>query len=71
MVRAGGCLKNSAAKKETQQPLLLPKKHPVTTVLAKYTHRVIAGHMGREQTTAAMREKFWVPHIRVITDKAV
>lgn len=54
----GGWLRNAQVGARAREPLLLPNKHPVTELIVRHSHRVIDGHMEREQTTAAVREKF-------------
>ena len=50
---------------ENAPQMLLPTKHPVTTLLMEQAHRQTI-HGGREATLARFREKFWIPNGAII-----
>lgn len=48
-----------------KKPILLPKSHAFTNLIINYYHRRMH-HQNDDAVTGAIREKFWIPHLRVI-----
>ena len=55
----GGRLRNAPIPKETKHPLILPKNHHISILIARHYH-LTAGHSGLEHVLSLMRERFWV-----------
>ena len=45
--------------------IILPRDHPITAMMVRHTHESI-GHLGREHVISKVREKLWIPQIRVL-----
>lgn len=63
LLRVGGRL-SSGHLKTQDDPILLPREHPVTELIIREVHQTVAGHSGREHTVALVRQNYWVPQIR-------
>jgi hypothetical protein len=55
----GGRLSNAPIPSETKHPIILPKNHHISIMIAQYYH-LIAGHSGLEHVLSLMRERFWL-----------
>lgn len=58
VLRVGGRLKNSCLSYSAKHPILLPAKHPFTTLIIEYEHKRNL-HIGPQVTLAIIRQKFW------------
>ena len=50
---------------ETKFPCLLPKKHPLTTLIVHHTHKILL-NTGVYATVMSLREKYWIPSARQV-----
>ena len=66
----GGRLKQIQMHPEAKHPIILPRKHQVTTVLVEHFHRR-NGHTGPEHVLSLLREKYWILSGRVVTNQVV
>ncbi|XP_051169750.1 uncharacterized protein LOC127287070 [Leptopilina boulardi] len=58
LIRVGGRIKKALLPFDQQHPILLPSKHPITTLIIRSTHEEYM-HAGVNGTLYAIREKFW------------
>lgn len=58
LLRVGGRIKRASAPFDQRHPILLPKKHPVTSLIIQDTH-IRFMHLGVNGTLYAIRENFW------------
>ncbi|XP_062557054.1 uncharacterized protein LOC134221904 [Armigeres subalbatus] len=58
MRRLGGRLQLSETDYQTKHPMILPRKHPLTRLIAQHFH-TISLHAGPRMTLATMRQEFW------------
>ena len=65
VLRVKGRVQRPPATDTTRQQIILPRDHPATSLIVRYTHKMI-GHLGREHIIAKVRERFWIPQIRVL-----
>ena len=65
VLRVKGRVQRPPATDTTRQQIILPRDHPATSLIVRYTHKMI-GHLGREHVIAKVRERFWIPQIRVL-----
>ncbi|XP_062712992.1 uncharacterized protein LOC134290046 [Aedes albopictus] len=49
---------------EMRFPIILPKKHPITVKLIEHYHQKF-GHANRETVVNELRQRFYIPHLRV------
>lgn len=59
VLRVGGRISRAPISPDARNPIILPKKHHVTTILIRYLHEK-NGHCGHEQVLSLLREQFWV-----------
>lgn len=70
LLRVGGRLQNANETVRVKHPLLLPPEHPFTELIVHDCHlRTL--HGGIQDTTAQLRERFWVPRGRQIAKKII
>ena len=65
IIRSSGRIENAELPFETKNPILLPKKHALTTLIIERCHSAVL-HGGVGETLCKVREKFWVPQARQI-----
>lgn len=58
LIRVGGRLKNSNLKFDHKYPIVLPAKHPLTTLIIRYEHERNF-HAGTHATLSNVRAKYW------------
>ena len=61
---------NSEVPYATKFPILLPRKHPITSLIVKQAHQRVL-HNGAKETLAETRSKFWIPKGRSFTRKII
>lgn len=68
--RVGGRLSNAHKTKTfgCQQPILIPKNHPLTEAIIRYFH-VYNLHAGLEIVLFSIRQNFWIPDGRLTVKK--
>lgn len=55
---------------ETRRPIILPRKHYVTDLVVHYFHSKV-GHQWQETVVAKIREKFWIPSLRIVLRRVI
>ncbi|XP_070529644.1 uncharacterized protein [Cardiocondyla obscurior] len=58
IIRVGGRLKNAEIPFDARHPMLLPRRHELTTRIVQLEH-VNALHAGAQTTLAIVRQRFW------------
>lgn len=71
LLRTGGRLEIMPCEDWRRCPVLLPRDHHVTRLIARDCHEGKAGHSGREHTIAVLRHNYWIPQCRKLIDKIV
>ena len=59
----GGRIRHAPITFEAAHPMLLPKEHPISSLIVCYYHELL-GHTGREHVLSAMRQHFWIIQAR-------
>ena len=59
LLRVCGRLKNAPVPEATKHQIILPKDHPVTTLIIRHDHKT-NGHVGVEHVLANLRETYWI-----------
>ncbi|XP_068224528.1 uncharacterized protein, partial [Palaemon carinicauda] len=59
LLKVGGRLRRSDIPQSAKHPILLPKKHHVTTLLIRHEHELLA-HSGRNHVLSNLRQKYWI-----------
>ncbi|XP_068242326.1 uncharacterized protein [Palaemon carinicauda] len=59
LFRVGGRIRRSDIPQSAKHPILLPKKHHVTTLLIQHEHELLA-HSGRNHVLSNLRQKYWI-----------
>ena len=57
--------------REIKFPIILPKKHPVTQLIAKYHYELNSHEMGVNYTLNHLRKKYYVIHSRQEAKKCI
>ena len=65
VLRIDGCIKNASVAYDARHRIIFPRNHDATSILVQHTHETI-GHLGREHVIAKLRQKFWIPQVRVL-----
>ena len=61
----GGRLEHSMLPEKEKHPIILPKKHHVTSLLINHYH-MLSGHSGKEFVLSLLRQKYWIIGARQI-----
>ncbi|XP_068238415.1 uncharacterized protein [Palaemon carinicauda] len=59
LLKVGGRIRKSDIPQSAKHPILLPKKHHVTTLLIRHEHELLA-HSGRNHVLSNLRQKYWI-----------
>ncbi|XP_068240040.1 uncharacterized protein [Palaemon carinicauda] len=59
LLKVGGRIRRSDIPHTAKHPILLPKKHHVTTLLIRYEHELLA-HSGGNHVLSSLRQKYWI-----------
>ncbi|XP_068246890.1 uncharacterized protein [Palaemon carinicauda] len=59
LLKVGGRIRRSDIPQSAKHPILLPKKHHVTTLLIRHEHELLA-HSGRNHALSNLRQKCWI-----------
>ena len=70
VIRVGGRIHKAPIPYEAAHPVILPKEHPVSSLLVLHYHRIL-GHGGREHVLAEMRQQFWIIGARSLARQLV
>lgn len=70
----GGRLRNAPIPTETKYPLIVPKNHHISILIARHYH-LVSGHSGLEHALSLIRERIWIvgarATLRRILDRCV
>ena len=58
ILRVGGRLKNAPLHEKAQHPIILPKSHHVSRLVARRAHEFQSGHSGKEYVLSLIGQKF-------------
>jgi len=58
LLRVGGRLRHASIEAEARNPIILPKKAHLVSLLVRHYHTKV-GHSGREHVLSLTREKYW------------
>ena len=64
--RCGGRLSNVDVPYSVKHPILLPRTHPLTTLIVREAHERVF-HNGVKETLTETRRRFWIPKGRSLT----
>lgn len=70
LLRVGGRIQNSNLSFNAKHPLILPKKHHLTTLLIHQAH-LSTLHGGPELVISTLRRKYWVINMRSIVRQVI
>lgn len=70
LLRVGGRLENSQLNQDAKHQILLPAKHPLTTLIAQHFH-ITNLHCGPHALLGHIRQKYWPIQGRNLTKKIV
>ncbi|XP_064117743.1 uncharacterized protein LOC135223168 [Macrobrachium nipponense] len=59
LLKVGGRIRRSDIPQSAKHPILLPKKHHVTTLLIRHEHELLA-HSGRNHVLSNLRQMYWI-----------
>ena len=65
LICCGRRIHNACIDDEAKFPCLLPKKHPITSLIVYHVHNCYL-HLGVNATVTAMRQKYWLSSIRQV-----
>jgi len=69
-IRVGGRIRHASIPFDAVHPMLLPKDHPISTLIVRYYHEIL-GHAGREHVLPAIRQKFWILQARSLVRRVL
>ena len=69
VLRVGGRRIDEEDEARDGGPALLPRDHPVTTLVVRDVHVFLAKHCGREHTLAMLRRHYWIVAGRPLIDR--
>lgn len=67
ILRVGGRLQQSEERYQDKHPMLIPKKHPFSRLIASHYHKLTL-HSGPRMTLATMRQTFWAIGGKALTN---
>ena len=70
LLRVGGRLDNTELTFDQQHPLILPKRHHITTLIIEDIHKKNS-HARGQLLLSLIRQKFWIPDARNVLKKTV
>ena len=59
LLRVGGRLNRAAMPEQVKHPIILHKKHPISTLILRHIHER-TGHSGRNHMISELRKKYWI-----------
>ena len=69
LIRVGGRIRHAAADESKRHPIIIPRKHPVSTLVIREVHE--KAHVGVEWTLGLLRDHFWIPRARQVIKSIV
>ena len=74
LLRVGGRLDRAPIDQNAKHPVILPKDHPIVTLIVNHYHR-LSGHSGLEYTLSLIRQRFWIINgrqtVRIIINRCI
>ena len=70
LLRVEGRLKN-APLPEKAQPIILPKNHHVSRLVARRAHEFQSGHSGKEYVLSLIGQTFWIVGARLLVKRVL
>lgn len=70
VIRVGGRIRNAPIPFNAMHPVILPKDHPVATLIVRHHHEIL-GHAGREHVLSAMRQHYWILQGRALVRRVL
>ena len=64
LLPVGGRLKNAPLPEKAQHPIILPKNHHISRLVARRAHEFQSGHSRKEYVLSLIRQKFWIVEAR-------
>lgn len=58
-----------AVDEDTRRPIIMPKTNKLTTLIVAHYHRLLK-HQNQESIVCAVRQRYWIPHLRTLVRKA-
>ena len=71
ILRVGGRLKNAPLTEMARHPVILPKNHHVSKLVARRVHKFQSGHSGKEHVLSLNRQKFWIIGARPLVKRVL
>ena len=71
ILKIGGRLQNASISEQARHPVILPRDHYVSELIIRHIHGWAAGHSGREHVMSLLRQKYWIPRVRVLINRVV
>ena len=68
--RCEGRLSNADVSYAVNNPILLPRDHPVTTLIVREAHERVF-HNETKETLTEVRRKYWIPRVRSLTRQLI
>ena len=65
VLRVGGRISRAPISPDAMNPMILPRNHYVTGILARCIHET-NGLCGHKQVLSILRQQFWVPQAHVV-----
>ena len=56
---------------KAQHPIILPKNHHVSRLVARQGHEFQSGHSGKEYVLSLIRQKFWIVGARLLVKRVL
>ena len=69
-LRVGGRIHHAPISYEPAHPMILSKKHPVSTLIIRYFHEIL-GHAGRDHLLSCVRQHFCIIQARSLVRQVV
>ena len=71
ILQVGGRLKNTPLTEKAQHPIILPKNHHASRLVARHSHEFQSGHSGKEYVLSLIRQKFWIVGARPLVKRVL
>lgn len=69
LVRINGRLSRAPIEDDAEHPIILTKRHALTELLIAHYHKTLR-HQNQEAVMSAVRQRYWVPHLRAAVRQA-
>ena len=71
ILQVGGRLKNAPLPEKTQHPIILPKNHHVSRLVARRAYEFQSGHSGKKYVLPLIRQTFWIVGARPLVKRVL